>query len=67
MTGLFKSPKMPAALPPPPVAEVAPILPMPDPDDPLTKAKSRRAAAVKAKEASGRLSTLLSEEDRLGG
>ena len=67
MTGLFKTPKMPTLAAPPPIEEIAPILPMPDPDDPLGKARKKRAAATKAKQGSGRLSTLLSEEDRLGG
>ena len=67
MSKLFSAPKIPSLSPPPQIEEIAPILPMPDPDDPLGKARKKRAAAVKAKEGSGRLSTLLSEEDRLGG
>ena len=65
MSSLFKTPKVPPIPPPPPPEPPEAVVPLPDPDDPLAKARRRRTVAQRG---SGRVSTMLSEgQERLGG
>ena len=62
MSGLFNSPKMPDPVPVPVIPEPT-VMPMPD-DKAMRKAK--RDSLLKQQQRSGRASTILSSEDKLG-
>ena len=59
-----KTPKAPKPPPPPTEEAAGPIPELPDPEDELLQQRKRRAAAMRQQ--TGRASTLLSNDDRLG-